>query len=167
MGREFKIINWCDPCQREGNQVEADGDPFIVTVGARKSDRPKELMFCEVHRKEVMGPLLAELEFAPNYNLEATVLPAVVKAASAPKANTGVSSTPASGAAEGFMGKFLAVEEYPEGVPTPTVNGQEQVWSCPEADCKDDPKTSWSNKDRARPFQSLRLHMRQLHGWDI
>jgi hypothetical protein len=71
MAREVRIINWCDPCFREGNRIEADGDPIVITVGTRKSDKPRELMLCEVHMKEVLSPLLAELEHAPIYKDDA------------------------------------------------------------------------------------------------
>jgi len=54
MAKEVTIHNWCDVCMREDVRTEATTTPELV-VGATKA---RTLDLCEVHRKELLDPLL-------------------------------------------------------------------------------------------------------------
>jgi hypothetical protein len=165
MAREIIMSTWCDPCIANGERAE--GEEFIVRVGVKKSDKPRIIALCEVHQKEMLAPVLDILKGAPVHDEDAPV-PAQATLPGMPKDKPAKIDQPAASARPGFMGPTLEAAALPTDIPHPvTKDDGEQIWSCNEKECKGKPDTTWSNRDRKRPFQSLRLHMRQLHGWEV
>lgn len=178
MPRTIIVTQLCDPCFTE--DVHTEGETYLIRIGVRRADKTKELLLCERHRKELLDPLAEVLANAATYDGDAPpIAPGVspVKPAKkvpgsatlAPSAaragNSGVSTVPAEDAPEGHMVRPLTT--WPKDLPEPrTGPSGETVFWCPTCEEAGTP-VEFSTRERKRPAQSIRLHLRQQHQWDV
>lgn len=154
MPRELITRDWCDPCFSAGEHNE--GDTHTITLDRRK---PRELILCERHGKELMEPLQALLDDAPIVDAptstRATATRPTVRAGSAGTHPTQHGTPPPGHVAPPVLNP-------PADLPAPTVGPEgETVWTCEEHGLY------FSTKERARPSQSIRLHLRRVHGQNV
>jgi hypothetical protein len=71
MAREVQVFLLCDPCLNE-EDVRTEGDTFVVAVGNLK---PREIVMCERHYKELLQPLHDMLPDLPTTDAVASPQP--------------------------------------------------------------------------------------------
>jgi len=176
--RQLVIIETCDVCAVDGVD---DSEATYTLVFDFNRDRPKpankkanEVLLCETHHKQYVTEALERLlEASRPYEQAADRRPGgrptqagETPAAAPARASKGPSTTPAANAPEGHMAAPLS--EWPSELPAPTVGPEgETVFTCPECTGEDKAKATYSTRERKRPQHSIRLHMRQLHGWEV
>ena len=176
MPRQVVIQETCDLCADNGEETPA----VITLVFAFNENRPwptnkkpMEALLCDVHRKEVQGVMDTLARVARPWDEGTPVKKPTApsgsgRAAEGARTSSGVSLVPQDGAPEGHMARPIPESKWPEGLPKPTVGPEgETVFQCTECTGDAQAEATFSTKDRKRPVQSLRLHMRQQHGWDV